>query len=70
MTEQNPYACGDIGCILRRLGVPRQGTNGGCRCIPRHMTPEDRANLRQGIRWLSLRLAEAEGLVTPEGGGQ
>ena len=70
MTEQNPYTCNDVGCILRVPGIPRQGSNAGCRCILRKMTPEDRVNLRQGIRWLALRLAEAEGLVTPDGGGQ
>lgn len=65
MTEQNPYACNDVGCILRVPGIPQQGSNGGCRCILRHMTPGERANLRQGIRWLALRLAETKGLATP-----
>lgn len=56
---QNPYNCGDGGCVLRLPGV-RVGmhTNAGCRCIPLHMSPDERVRLRKGILWLAERAAE------------
>ena len=59
--NQNPYACGDGGCVLLVPGVPvGMHTNGGCRCIPLKMTPNERHRLRKGIRWLAERLSEGE----------
>jgi len=60
--KQNPYACGDGGCVLLVPGVPvGQHTNAGCRCIPLKMTPNERVRLREGIRWLAERLSKTEG---------
>ena len=54
--KQNPYACGDGGCVLLVPGVPvGMHTNAGCRCIPLKMTPNERVRLRKGIRWLAER---------------
>lgn len=59
MSDQNPYACGDGGCVLLVPGIPRgQHTNAGCRCIPLRMTPDERVRLRKGIRWLAERCGE------------
>lgn len=60
--KQNPYACGDGGCVLLVPGVPvGMHTNAGCRCIPLKMTPNERVRLRNGIRWLAERLSKTEG---------
>jgi len=57
--KQNPYACGDGGCVLLVPGVPvGMHTNAGCRCIPLKMTPNERVRLRKGIRWLAERCGE------------
>ena len=62
--KQNPYACGDGGCVLLVPGVPvGMHTNAGCRCIPLKMTPDERARLRKGIRWLAERLSKTESLL-------
>lgn len=51
---QNPHACGDGACVLLVPGVPRgMGTNAGCRCLAPRSTPEQRARVRSGIRWLA-----------------
>jgi hypothetical protein len=58
MSEQNPYACSDGGCVLRVPGTPvGMSTNAGCRCIPLRMTPDERVRLRRGIEWLAERAA-------------
>lgn len=62
--KQNPYACGDGGCVLLVPGVPvGMHTNGGCRCIPLNMTPNERVRLREGIRWLAERLSKTDSLL-------
>ena len=61
--KQNPYSCGDGGCVLRVHGLSRQHTNAGCRCIPLKMTPNERVRLRKGIRWLAERLAKTDDLL-------
>lgn len=56
---QNPYACGDGGCVLLVPGIPKgPHTNAGCRCIPLRMTPDERVRLRKGIRWLAEQCTE------------
>lgn len=58
--KQNPYACGDGGCVLLVPGVPvGMHINAGCRCIPLKMTPDERVRLREGVRWLAERLVVA-----------
>jgi len=62
--KQNPYACGDGGCVLLVPGVPvGMHTNAGCRCIPLKMTPNERVRLRKGIRWLAERLSKTDSLL-------
>jgi len=62
--KQNPYACGDGGCVLLVPGVPvGMHTNAGCRCIPLKMTPDERVRLRKGIRWLAGRLSKTDSLL-------
>ena len=62
--KQNPYACGDGGCVLLVPGVPvGMHTNGGCRCIPLKMTPDERVRLRKGVRWLAERLSKTDSLL-------
>ena len=57
MTQQNPHACGDGGCVLLVPGVPvGMHTNGGCRCLPLHGDPMTRVRVRKGIRWLTERV--------------
>ena len=66
MTDQNPHACGDGGCVLLVPGVPvGMHTNGGCRCMPLKTTPNDRVKFRKGIRWLA---EEIERLTTEAAG--
>jgi hypothetical protein len=58
---QNPYRCGDTGCVLLVPGAPvGMGTNGGCRCLcdPKG---DRRVRVRAGIRWLAERAARAKG---------
>ena len=58
VAAQNPYACSDGGCVLLIPDIPKgQHTNAGCRCIPLTMTPDERVNLRHGIRWLATHAA-------------
>jgi hypothetical protein len=38
-------------------------TNGGCRCIPLKMTPDERVRLRKGIQWLAERVARKSVVV-------
>jgi len=61
--KQNPYSCGDGGCVLRVPGLSGQHTNAGCRCIPLKMTPNEHVRLRKGIRWLAERLAKTDDLL-------
>lgn len=62
--KQNPYACGDGGCVLLVPGVPvGMHTNAGCRCITRKTTPNERVRLRKGIRWLAERLSKTDSLL-------
>lgn len=66
MTEQNPYCCGDTGCVLAVPGAPRGvGTNAGCRCL---VDPKGsrRVRVSRGIRWLAESLAAAEARRRPE----
>jgi len=63
MNAQNPYWCGDGMCVLRVPGIRGQHTNGGCRCIPLRMTPNERVRLREGIRWLAERLSKTDSLL-------
>jgi hypothetical protein len=65
MSEQNPHACGDGGCVLLVPGIPvGMHTNGGCRCMPLKTTPNDRVKFRAGIRWLAERAAGAPEVLT------
>ena len=56
MSEQNPHACSDGGCIYKVRGRPRgMGTNGGCHCIPRlgqRVDMEEYTRLRLAINWM------------------
>jgi hypothetical protein len=59
--KQNPYTCGDGGCVLRVPGAPTgMHTNAGCRCLMTRMDPDRRVRVRKGIRWLTERVAELE----------
>jgi hypothetical protein len=53
----NPFWCGDGGCILLVPGVPvGQHTNGGCRCLGSRLDPKQRVRVRSGINWLRQRI--------------
>lgn len=57
---QNPYCCGDTGCILKISGRSSgMGTNGGCKCTPpmneiryRDWADESRSRVIKGLYWL------------------
>ena len=56
--EQNPFTCGDGGCVLRIPGAKTgMHTNAGCRCLMNPMTPDKRVRVRQGIRWMAEKVA-------------
>jgi len=63
MTENNPHACGDHGCVLLVPSIPHgMGTNAGCRCLPLRdpLDRETRQRVIRGIRWLTTRIADRE----------
>ena len=51
---QNPFVCSDGACVLLIPGVYRgMHTNAGCRCLAECRDPNERARVRNGIRWLA-----------------
>lgn len=57
---QNPYTCGDGGCVLRVPSAPTgMHTNAGCRCLMNPMAPDRRVRVRKGISWLAQNLDSA-----------
>ena len=55
--EQNPYRCGDSGCVLHVPGaLIGQVTNSGCKCLA-DTSPETRVRVREGIYWLRERVS-------------
>ena len=60
MSEQNPHACSDGGCVFKvRSRSQGMHTNGGCHCIPgpgRTMTMDDRTHIRLAILWMKQEL--------------
>ncbi len=58
-TRPKLEGCGDNSCIFRENdGVPRQGTNGGCRCISRLMSTGEVLRLKRNVWILKERLKE------------
>ena len=51
--------CGDGGCVFRPPSSRGQHTNGGCRCVPLRMTPNERVVLR---RWIRSEVTERDAL--------
>ena len=63
--DQNPQACSDGSCIFRLATRPvGMHTNGGCRCLPLKLTSNDRAKIRQAIRWMVEELESADRRAT------
>ena len=57
MSALDGIGCGDHSCVVRR---PRgMGTNGGCRCLPRELHPDDAVRLRKAFHALRAHI-EAE----------
>ena len=52
MRRPEPFGCSDHNCIIRQRESGGMGTNGGCRCQPTHLLPDDRVRLKAWIRWL------------------
>ena len=76
MNRPEPFGCSDHNCIFRPRESGGMGTNGGCRCLPTHLLPDDRVRLKAWIRWLvekneqlEVQLADAEAKVIQARGG-
>ena len=65
---QNPYCCGDTGCILKVSGrASGMGTNGGCKCNPPmnmhrygDWADENRNRVLKGVLWLRNELERVD----------
>lgn len=76
MTDRpEPFGCSDPDCIWLPRNRGGIGTNGGCHCLPLRMSPIERDEVKQKIRWLveeverlGLDLAESVATLNNEQG--